>query len=247
MEQLKNSLFGISVFASPTALSSTLWYFGSHICPHALCTFSKSKWSTNKGRPPLKDPAVQLSRCSHVKPKQGCTVTACCTYKLKTANSLIHHFNRIQWIRPNRFNYGIKRSPSRTYIVYLCTYICAIHCTESKPSLSGAWRSKVALHRLAQRCELGRSNLSKYRDYRRTTSKAPNFVNLVTSAASSRTSNEWTPLNLCGCKIGFWAEHQWPNICAQSSPWRVMRITGPLFSSRGEMEPGSGVGGSLGG
>lgn len=139
MEQLKNSLFGISVLASPTALSSTLWYFGSHICPHALCTFSKSKWSANKGGPPLKDPAVQLSQCSHVKPKQGCTVTACCTYKIKTANSLIHHFNRIQWIRPNRFNYGITRSPSRTYIAYLCTYICAIHCTESKPSLSGAW------------------------------------------------------------------------------------------------------------
>lgn len=62
----------------------------------------------------------------------------------------------------------------------------------------------------------------------------------MTSVASSWTSNEWTPLNLCGCKIGFWAEHQWPNICAQSSPWRVMRITGPLFSSRGGMEPGSG-------
>lgn len=53
-------------------------------------------------------------------------------------------------------------------------------------------------------------------------------------------SNEWTPLNLCGYKIEFWAERKWLNICAQSSPWRVMRITGPLFSSRGEMEPGRG-------
>lgn len=119
--------------------------------------------------------------------------------------------------------------------IYLCITLRWV-----KPSLSGERRSKVSLHRLAWRCDLGGSNLSKYRDYQRRTSKAQNFVILVTSAASTWTSNEWTPLNLCGYKIEFWAERKWPNICAQSSPWRVMRITGPLFSSRGEMEPGRG-------
>lgn len=45
-------------------------------------------------------------------------------------------------------------------------------------------------------------------------------------------------MNLCGRKRGFWAERKQFDICAQSSLWRVMRITRPLFSPRGEMEPG---------
>lgn len=57
-------------FCLPTTLS-TPWCFRSHICPHALCTFCRSKWSANKGRPPLKDPAVLLSQCSHVKLNKG--------------------------------------------------------------------------------------------------------------------------------------------------------------------------------
>ena len=47
-------------------------------------------------------------------------------------------------------------------------------------------------------------------------------------------------MNLCGCKTGFWAERKRPHICAQSLVWGVMRITGPLFSPRGEREPGRG-------
>lgn len=48
-------------------------------------------------------------------------------------------------------------------------------------------------------------------------------------------------MNLRGCKRRFWAESKRPDICAWSSQWRVMRITGPLFSSRGEKEPGRGA------
>ncbi len=47
-------------------------------------------------------------------------------------------------------------------------------------------------------------------------------------------------MNLCGYKRGYWTERERPHICAQSSLWRVMRITGPLFSPRGEKEPGRG-------
>lgn len=54
------------------------------------------------------------------------------------------------------------------------------------------------------------------------------------------TSNERTLMNLCGYKRGFWAEHKRLHICAQSSLWRVMRITGPLFSPGGVKEPGRG-------
>lgn len=48
-------------------------------------------------------------------------------------------------------------------------------------------------------------------------------------------------MNLCGYKRLFWAESKWPDICAWSSLWRVIRITRPLFSPRGEKEPGRGA------
>lgn len=122
---------------------------GAVSAPHALCTFSKSERGANKGRPPLKDPAAPSSQCSHAKAEQGSSVSACCTYKIKTANSLIHRFNRSRRILPNRFNYGIRRPPHKN----VCCVSLYIHCIESNLCLSGEWRSKVSLHRLAQRRE----------------------------------------------------------------------------------------------
>lgn len=48
-------------------------------------------------------------------------------------------------------------------------------------------------------------------------------------------------MNLYACKRGFWVERKRPDICVQSSLWHVMRITVPLFSSRGERKPGWGA------
>lgn len=124
----------------------------------------------------------------------------------------------------------------RTYVYESMQYASRVNC-----SMSVVQRDNVSLRRLAG------DAISADQTFRNT-----KIISARLQRAKLCQSGDVRPL-LCehqtnglrwiyvAIKKGFGAERKWPHICAQSSLWRVMRITGPLFSSRREKEPGRGA------